>query len=260
METADKLFLASFEGDEDDERAWSAVVSLRQRDTEEVFQLAVAYCRSNSPKHRARALDVLAQMGAGKRPSERPHFDESVEVAVAHLHDEDPSVVYSAVWALAHLNDDRAITALIEMRGNADPYVRRAVACGMANSARPEAISTLVDLMQDEDDEVRNWSTFQLAQAYVEDGSGRLGTLDSDQIRDAFRKRLNDSFTDVREEAIWGLARRRDPMGLRLLLERLNSERCTQGDAMAAAEALEKGYDTPAEELKIGLRVLIGTL
>ena len=261
METADKLFLASFEGDYDDEHAWNAVRSLRQRDTEEVFQLAKAYCRSESPKRRARALDVLAQLGAGKQLSERLHFSESVAIAIAHLDDEDPLVVSSAVWALAHLNDSRAVAALIEIRKHPDAHIRHAVACGMANSNRPEAISTLINLMEDEDDEVRNWSTFQLAQAYVDDGSnGGPGTLDSGEIRDALRKRVNDSFADVRQEAIWGLALRKDPTGLRVLLERLGSEQCIQGDAMTAAEILEKPHDTPADELKVGLRFLMSDL
>jgi HEAT repeat protein len=76
METANELFLTSFEGDYDDEIAWNAVRSLRQLGTEEVFQLAAAYCRSDSPKRRARALDVLAQLGARKELSERPHLSD----------------------------------------------------------------------------------------------------------------------------------------------------------------------------------------
>jgi HEAT repeat protein len=260
METANELFLASFEGDYDDESAWNAVRSLRQRSTEEVFQLAVAYCRSDSPKRRARALDGLAQLGAGKQLSERPHFSESVAIALAHLHDEDPLVVYSAVWALAHLNDSRAVAALIEMRKHPDPDIRHAVACGMANSDRPEAISTLIELMEDENDEVRNWSTFQPAHSYVEDGPERPGSLTSSEIRDAFRRRLNDSFAEVREEAIWGLALRKNPMGLKLLLERLDCEQHSPGDAMTAAEIFDLGYDTPVEELRIGLRCLLNAL
>ena len=223
MKTADELFLDSFKGEYDDEGPWEAVRVLRNRNTDEVFQLAAAYCQSEIPKRRARALDVLAQLGAGKPLSERPHFMDCVSVALAHLGDEDPFVVRSAAWALAHLNDSRAVSALIEMRHNPDPDVRRAAACGMANSERPEAISTLIELMEDQNDEVRNWSTFQVGQAYVADGSGRLGTLDSTEIRDALRKRLDDTFDEVRAEAIWGLAQRGDREGLRLLLDRLKS-------------------------------------
>jgi HEAT repeat protein len=257
METTYELFLASFEGDYDDEAAWEAVQSLRRLDSDEVFQLAVAYSRSEVPKHRARALDVLAQLGAGKQRSERQHFDESVAIALAGLSDEDAIVVHSAAWALAHLNDDRAITALIEMRNHHDPDVRWAVAVGMANSERSEAIATLIELIDDGDDDVRNWATFQLGLASGEDGSGRLGTLDSSEIRDAFRKRIEDSFAEVRDEAIWGLARRKDPTGLRLLLGRLDSEQGIAGDEMVAAEILERNYDTPIGDLRDGLRRII---
>jgi HEAT repeat protein len=238
MKTAEELFRASFEGDDDDKEAWEAVLALRRQDTDEVFQLAKAYSRSEVPKHRARALDVLAQLGAGVELSRRPHFSESVDIALAHIGDEHPAVLYSAAWALAHLNDSRAVAALIEMRKHPDSDVRHAVAVGMANSERPEAISTLMELMEDDNDEVRNWSTFGLAIAYVKDGSGRLGTLDSTEIRDALRKRLNDSFADARDEAIWGLAQRKDPTGLQLLFERLDSEMRIKGDEMAAAESL----------------------
>jgi hypothetical protein len=61
-----ELFLASFEGDADDDASWDAVRALRQRNTDEVFLLASAYCCSAEPRQRARALDVLAQLGAGR--------------------------------------------------------------------------------------------------------------------------------------------------------------------------------------------------
>lgn len=256
--TAHELFLASFEGDYDDEGPWDAVRELRRRNTDEVFQLAAGYCRSETPKHRARALDVLGQLGAGRPLSERPHFSESVSTALVHLRDEDPLVIHSAAWALAHLKDERAVAALIEMRRCPDPDVRWAVAYGMAGSERPEAIRTLIELMEDDNDEVRNWATFGLGEAYVEDGSGRLGTLDSSEIREALRKRLSDSFGEVRDEAIWGLAQRRDPAALQLLLERLDSEHWISGDEMAVAEILGLAHGTPIEDLRRGLRNLLG--
>jgi len=115
VKTAAELFSASFEGDYEDEQPWDAVGVLRRRNSDEVFQLAAAYCRSDMSIHRARALDVLAQLGAGRPLSERPHFSESVALAVARLRDEDPLVVHSAAWALAHLNDSIAVAALIEI-------------------------------------------------------------------------------------------------------------------------------------------------
>ena len=256
--SSEELFLTSFEGEYDDEKPWEAVRALRLRGGEEVFRLAVTYSKSEYSLCRARALDVLAQLKAGSPASERPHLDERVTIAVGSLDDPSALVKYSAAWALAHIGGDLAISALIGLRGYSDPEVRQAVAFGVAGSERPDAISTLIALTSDEDDEVRNWATFGLGNAGADSGPpARLGTLDSMEIRNALRKRLADPFADARDEATWGLARRKEPAGLRLLLERLNSTEWTSGDEMAAAEAIGVDYETPVEALRAGLVTLL---
>lgn len=77
-------------------------------------------------------------------------------------------------------------------------------------------------------------------------------------IRAALRERLADPYEPARSEAVWGLAQRKNPDGLRLLLERLEAETWQSGDEMAAAEILNVGYDTPVEKVCDGLRALIG--
>jgi len=257
-QTAAELFLASFEGDYEDGPAWDAVRALRRRNENEVFQLAEAYAQSGTPKHRERALDVLAQLGAGKPLAERPHFDESVSIAIAHLEDGDPHVVRSAAWALAHLQGDKATRALIRVRKCGDAQVRLAVAVGVAGSDTPDAISTLMELMEDDDADIRNWATCGLGLACSEDGPPvRLGTLDSASIRDALRRRLTDSFSEVRSEAVWRLARRKDPIALQLLLDRISSEECMEGDEVTAVEILGLKSGSQPEELCAGLRNLL---
>ncbi len=183
-----ELFLASFEGDYDDAEPWAAIRELRLRNTEPVFQIAASYCRSALPLQRARALDVLAQLGTGKPQSERPHLEESIEIGIDHLDDPDPGVRSSAAWALSHLGGDRSISALIGMISDPDPGVRHAVACGIAGSLRPDAVETLLLLMEDLDDDVRDWATF---------GLGTLTNEDSPQVRSALRTRLDDSFENA---------------------------------------------------------------
>jgi HEAT repeat protein len=202
--TTCNLFTSTLQGDYDDDEAWEAVGILRLRNTEEVFRTAVKYCSSEILKERARGLDVLAQLGTGKPLSERPWFEDCVSIAIRHLNDEDPLVVHSAAWGLAHLRDDRAISALLEMSRNPDSGVRKAVALGLAGCERPDAIQTLINLMEDDDGEVRDWATF---------GLGELCDADSPEIREALRKRTEDPYEDARQEAIWGLARRRDRSG-----------------------------------------------
>jgi len=248
--TTEELFQASLQGDYEDEAAWDAVAALRLRGTEEVFQLASKYCKSEAPLERARGLDVLGQLGAGKsKPlSERPHFDECIAIAIEHLHDPDPLVVNSAAWALAHSGGDAAVSALIPMRKNPDPDVRWAVANGLNSAERADAIATIIELMDDPNDKVRDWATFAL---------GTQCSVDSTEIREALRKRLNDSYEEARDEAVWGLAQHGDPQGIKMLIDRLSADAWIEGDEMAAAETLGVPHNTPAEELCDGLRRLL---
>jgi HEAT repeat protein len=251
LKTTGEFFTATLQGDYDDDQAWEAVGILRLRNTEEVFRTAVEYCSSEIPKKRARGLDVVAQLGTGKPLSERPWFDDCVSIAIRNLSDEDPLVVHSAAWALAHLRDDRAISALLEMSRYPDSGVRHAVAFGLAGSERPDALQTLINLMEDADNEVRDWATF---------GLGEQCKADSPEIRDALRKRTKDPYEDARSEAIWGLARRRDPVWLQALLDRLEADCWIQGDEIAAADILHVRSDTPIEALRTGLRELLDSL
>jgi hypothetical protein len=243
-----QLFRAALEGDYNDDTPWNAVRVLRLRGTSEIFELAKKHSTSEDGIACARALDVLAQLGAGKPDFERPHLSESISIALLHLEDKRPLVVHSAAWALAHLGGNVAISALIDLKRHPDPGVRLAVANGMGSCEQPQAIETIIQLMDDEDDDVRDWATF---------GLGSLCKCDSQEIRAALRKRLEDPFEDARNEALWGLAQRKDPSSVRSLLERLQSERWKDGDEMAAQETLGLQGNTSVEQLRQGLRELL---
>jgi HEAT repeat protein len=252
--SSEELFLASLDYDDDacydgDSPPWMAVVALRLRGTREVFALANKYCESENPKARARGLDVLGQLGAGKPDAGRPYRDDCTSIAIQKLQDPEPGVVRSAAWALAHLRDDRAVLALISSKLHSDSNVRHAVAVGLGGSEQPGVIETLIELTKDESDEVRNWATFSL---------GTQCKQDSPEIRAALLKRVDDTFEDARDEAIWGLAQRRESLGLRLVLERLQAESWKSGDEDVAMDALGLfGERPPIEKLCDGLRELL---
>lgn len=104
---------------------------------------------------------------------------------------------------------------------------------------------------------VRDWATFALGSGkFVENGVWRYH--DSPEIRAALRGRLKDTYEEARREAVWGLARRKDPLGLKLLLGHLQSESSWSGDKDAAEEILGATSETPIEELCQGLRELFG--
>ncbi|HEX5228228.1 MAG TPA: HEAT repeat domain-containing protein [Bryobacteraceae bacterium] len=155
----------------------------------------------------------------------------------------------SAAWALSHLGGDAGVSALVALRRHPDPDVRWAVTNVLHGAENADVIDALIELMDDPDDNVRDWATFAL---------GTQCSIDSTAIRDALRKRLNDPYKEARDEAGWGLAQRRDKQGLRMLIDRcLSAEHWIAGDEMAAAETLDLPHDTPAEELCAGLQKLL---
>ena len=250
------LFAATLTGEDDDDFPWEAISVLRLRGTPEVFEWAKRYSESEDPKARAQGLSVLAQLGAGKPDAERPFMDESVSIAIRRLHDSSPKVVRSAAWALSHLSTEAAVTALIDLQKHPDPEVRQAVACCFGLRERAEWIPILLNLMDDENEVVRDWATFELGSGEVV-AAGQMHYPDSPEIRDALRRRTQDSYEEARREAIWGLAKRKDLLGLKLLLEQLESESWWSGDEYEAQELLSVSSDTPVEELREKLRRLL---
>jgi len=88
-----------------------------------------------------------------------------------------------------------------------EQWLEAMAACGC-----PLDIGELVNLSSHDDYQVRDWATFGLGQVVVEDTA---------QIRAALHARLYDSTEWVRDEAIRGLARRKDKTLLPILAQEL---------------------------------------
>ena len=113
------------------------------------------------------------------------------------MHEKDPLPLYSAIHALGHIGKSHALPLIIQNCSHEDAKVRFAVACALGNfAADPRAVQALILLMEDRDEDVRDWATF---------GLGVLGDADSPEIRVALLKRTNDPNPDVRGEALAAL-------------------------------------------------------
>ncbi|HEX7959772.1 MAG TPA: HEAT repeat domain-containing protein [Terriglobales bacterium] len=254
--STEELFTVSTEREYDDDTAWEAVKVLQLRGTPDVFEAAKRCCRSENPIARARGLSVLAQLGAGRPDVDRPFIGESVSIAIDHLRDSDAETVRCAAWALSHLGTDEAVSALIALRSHSDPDVRHAVASCIELRKHPEATRILLALMEDSNEVVRDWATFALGSGDLDESGGWRYT-DSPEIRAAFHKRLKDTYEEAQREAIWGLAKRKDRLGIKLLLNHLESEEWWSGDEDAAEEVLNVKQGSSIEDLCNGLRRML---
>lgn len=244
--TIDELFAQTLKGDYDNDKAWDAIHSLRATGSREVFDKAVAWCRSSEPLKRARGADVLAQFGHTAENQTTLFASESFPVLAGMLDTEtDPVALSAIVTAFGHLENPSIIPQILPFSYHSDVDVRYGLSFTLGCFADDErTVSTLIKLMSDKDSEVRDWATF---------GLGGLGNFDSPKIREALFKNLNDEDEDVREEALVGLARRKDPRSVPEVISALQDEDRAARAVEAANFLLDRTHDLiedPAAALK----------
>jgi len=232
----DNLFARTLVGDYDDEAPWAAIHGLRRGGSREVFDRAAAWCRSDNPFLRARAVDVLAQIGKGADHPEHSFPTESYAIVSSLLQQEhEPQPLMSAIYALGHIDNPEAVPLITAYRFHTNPDVRYAVAFALASFPNnPQSIESLLTLLRDSDDDVRDWATF---------GLGVLGDADSLEIRDALFRQLSDPNQDVREEAMSGLAKRQDQRVLASLIKSLEQPDVAVPVIEAARAMLGRDHD-----------------
>jgi HEAT repeats len=228
------LFDRTLEGAYEDDAPWEAVHELRRIGSQKVFDLAKEWCGSTDPLHRARGLDVLAQLGRTAEHPQNSFLEESEAVVKALISRENDALpLASAIDVLGHLDKPSNVPLIARFHTHPDQNVRFSVACALGSfSDEPLSATTLLRLMRDQDKDVRDWATF---------GLGVLGNQDSPEIRDALIHALRDTDEDVREEALVGLAKRHDLEALPHLLRLLQQDNGTVRGREAASLLL--GYE-----------------
>lgn len=202
-EAVDEIFARTLLGDHDDAAPWAAVRELHNLGTRRVFDRAAEWCSSTEPLKRARGADVLAQLGRTADHPENNFPEDSFAIVSSMMSIEKESMpLDSAISALGHIGDPRAVQILAQYENHSDADIRFALTWALGNfTDDTTAVDVLIRLTRDEDEDVRDWATF---------GIRALGKSDSPAIRDALVARLDDSFEDARQEAIVGLARLKD--------------------------------------------------
>lgn len=212
-----ELFQRTLACDYDDDAAWEAVNALRSSGSRQVFDRAAEWLQSGSPLERARGADILGQFGVG--PGRKHAYPaEACDLLLNLLLTEvNGRAAASALVALGHIEDPRALPAIYRFVAHEDAVLRHAVAFALGCFVKdPASLPGLMLLMSDADEDVRDWATFSL---------GVWGDLDSTRVRDALARRLGDDFGNVRLEAIAGLAKRKDKRALPALIDALEASR-----------------------------------
>ena len=204
------------EDEHDDDAYWAIVAELQRRGDRETFEAARALCLEDSDAARCLGVAVLSQLGAA---AGRPFLEQSLPLVIALCEGAaSEDVLAASVHALGHLQDPRGAAAVLAQRRHPDATVRLAVAQAAEGVAgeppQPAVVDAVVELTRDEDDAVRNWSTFSLA---------LLFEIDDPVIRETLHARIDDDDAATSAEALAGLAARNDPRAGPALLDRLQT-------------------------------------
>jgi HEAT repeat protein len=237
-----ELVGAALNAGEDSDLYWDSVRELQRRGTQTVFDIASELCGLEDPSRRRLGLNILAQLGYERG---RPFLEGSLPIALNLAVDSELRVRRSALSALGHLGDARALKVLLRMVADPDAGIRLEVAQAMpsvlGDPPLPEAVAALTTLMADADGQVRDWATF---------GLGSLLDVDSEPIRQALQTRLDDRSGDTAGEALVGLARRRDPQVLTRVRAVLDGDDVGNLTVEAAGELADRSLLPSLERLK----------
>lgn len=214
-----------------EDRRWQLISSLVRECPDDVLDACSGLLASEQERRRTLGADVLGRL-VQDEPDTRPG---ALTLLLAALETESrPAALASLVAALGHLGDRSALGPIVRLAAHADPAIRLAVAFAIASigSTPPsgEALAALIRLSRDSDVEVRDWATF---------GLGTLSNADGPDVRAALLARAEDSYSEARAEALFGLAIRRDPRAVPPLIRALESAAAGKLEVEAAAEAAD---------------------
>jgi HEAT repeat protein len=199
-------------------RAWRQCEALRAHTTREVFDAGVDWSRSPHVSLRLLAVDVLSGLAL-----EGAFAPDVAERLTAMLADPDVDVLCRALEALTYL-DDGDVEPICALAEHVETDVRVAVAGCLAGCEAPVAHRTLIAMSVDRDDAVRQAATA---------GLGSLMAFADAAIGQALVLRLADTDTATREEAMLGLALRRDERADTAIREALDEPEVSEIVSMA---------------------------
>jgi HEAT repeats len=200
----------------DNEKPWAMFDDAVKADAVAVGEAAIPLVSSRDAAERVVAIWALRQACNVCGEIREPSF---LALASRVGVEDDVDACRCLAQALGAVADARAVTPLVALALHADAGVREHVAgslpTALLESIDQAGVDALLHLMTDDNDDVRDWATF---------GIGSQLNVDGLDIREALAARLGDTCDDAREEAMVGLARRRDRRALPAVIEALRSD------------------------------------
>lgn len=207
--TDDKLFHRLLHN-RTNEAYWNNIRELHRRGTKEVFYMGYKLALSKVNKEKLIGIDVLAQIDFHYGSYNKQKLDLYFELLKK---EKDSKVLWSTLYAIGHNNGKLTsshIKILNSFINNNDIEIRQGLVYSLLAVENQKAIDALILLSSDRIASIRDWATF---------GLGTQIDRNNKKIRDALWKRVADKDQNTKEEAIFGLAKRKD-VEIKLILKK----------------------------------------
>ncbi len=225
----DQLFVQAL-ASPDTPESEQAIDALRESGTRSAAERAMGLVQSADRNERLTGIDVMNDFGAKQNFQFQSEF---APLLVRTLETDDELQLLKAINCVAKTGTPAALGPLLRLASHRSKEVRLRVAQGLPSLTRGERLSEdhplvceLLNMMTDDDTDVRDWATF---------GIGSQVSVDGKLIRSALQVALNDPDEDVRAEALSGLVQRRDQCAYQELVRSLTNESVGRLAVKAAA-------------------------
>lgn len=220
---------------------WDYIGTLRRRASKDIYSIAKELVKSSDKKRKIIGINIFAQFGYPRK-----HKKQILNVYFKLLKEETDIYVVSAVLhGIGHNNDnlsEERINTICRYHSHRSATVRFSLTLALCGVSNGNAIDTLILLSRDKDIDVRDWATF---------GIGSDTNADSSTIREALWERVTDTDSNTRQEAIIGLAIRKDKRVKEFLIEELDKADEWSSSILEAIESFNDKDFIPLIEDKI---------
>jgi hypothetical protein len=221
-----------------------AIETLQTIGTREVLTRALVLARTDDPFKRARGVEILGDLGQSNHAFAAECLDAIVHVTETET---DSEVLTYAAYALNNFSGGVAALARLAAHANAEARAAVGQSLQFKDDLNPEFVPILVGLANDPISDVSYQAMFALELA---------APKGSEQAREALVSYLDHHDVQLRQQAICGLARCRDPRVVAPLIKELRA--CPESNDLNAAASDFLGLPEDAE--KPGVEELIGQL
>lgn len=180
---------------------WDTIRELRSRAGKDIFEKACQLIRSTKVQERIIGAEILSQFGTPPRlwiKSILKLFFETLQK------EKNAKVISTLLYGIGHNSEHLTrndIAYICTWKNNQNIEVQQALVFALGGLDNTIALDTLISFTESKQSSIRDWATF---------GIGALSDKDNAIIRKALWNRLSDKHKATRQEAIFGLAKRKD--------------------------------------------------